>query len=180
MSKLEVIKGDLTKMEVDAIVNANNTNLISNVGKGINGAIVEAGGPQIAEECRKIMVRIGECPPGQAVVSGAGRLPARHIIHTVGPVWQGGSNREEVLLTDCYESCLKKAVEHGFKTVAFPNISTGNYGFPKDIAAEITIGTILWFLKKEEGKSLDKVYVVCHNDENFRLCSEEFAKSVKG
>jgi O-acetyl-ADP-ribose deacetylase len=180
MAVLEIIKGDLTAMQVDAIVNPNNTQLISHAwGNGVNGAIVGTGGEQIAKECKKILIQSGECPPGSAVATRAGDLPAKNVIHTVGPVWQGGQFKEESILTDCYENCLKLAVEKGFKTVAFPNISTGNYHFPKDIAAEIAVDTILWFLKKEEGKKLEKIYLVCHNEENYQLCSKVLRKSAQ-
>lgn len=179
MERIEIIQGDITRLQVDAIINPNNTNLISNEGKGVNGAVIAAGGNQIKEELQKIVVKMGECPPGQSVLTQAGNMPSRFVIHTVSPVWRGGDFREETLLTDCYDNSLRLAVSKGLKTVAFPNLGTGNYQFPKDIAAEISVGTIHWFLRQEEGSQLEKVILVCHNEENFELCTNELNKIEK-
>src|SRR6478672_7821214 len=124
-NKIELIKGDITKVHVDAIVNAANSSLMG--GGGVDGAIHRAGGPAILEECRKIVARQGGCRTGEAVITTAGNLPARFVIHTVGPVWNGGLHGEKERLSDCYKNSLQLAVENQCKTIAFPNISTGIY-----------------------------------------------------
>ena len=141
---VKVIKGDITKVTVDAIVNAANSSLLG--GGGVDGAIHRAGGPQILEECRKIRDRQGGCATGQAVITTGGRLPARYVIHTVGPVWNGGGHGEDGLLADAYRNSLALALEHGCRTVAFPNISTGVYRFPPDPAARSVQETVKRFL----------------------------------
>ena len=133
LERIELVPGDITKAHVDAIVNAANSGLRG--GGGVDGAIHRAGGPSIMEECR----RIGSCPAGEAVVTGAGRLPARFVIHAVGPVWQGGGGDEELLLASCHERALELAREHGCRTVAFPAISTGAYGYPPELAAPVAL-----------------------------------------
>lgn len=178
MGILEVIQGDITEVEVDAIVNANNTNLLGYAeGSGVNGKIIEKGGDAISRECKKIIIKMGTLPPGQAILTTGGNLTAKHVIHTVGPVWKGGEEKEEMILTDCYDNALKTAVDYGLKSIAFPNISTGFYKFPKNIAAEIAVGTCLWFLKQKKGKSLEKIILVCHNNENYQLCKQELENS---
>jgi len=131
--RIQVIKGDITKIKMDAIVNAANSSLLG--GGGVDGAIHRAGGPAILEECKKIVARQGGCKTGEAVITGAGNLPAKYVIHTVGPVWNGGNKNERTKLANCYLNSLQLAVEHDLKTIAFPNISTGAYGFPKKEAA---------------------------------------------
>ncbi len=137
---LRAVHGDITKLEVDAIVNAANTSLLG--GGGVDGAIHRAGGPQILEDCRAVVARQGGCKVGEAVITRAGLLPAKHVIHTVGPVWNGGQKGEPELLANCYRNCLLLAEKHGFATIAFPGISTGIYRFPKENAAEIAVGTM--------------------------------------
>ena len=131
-------QGDITRETVDAIVNAANSGLLG--GGGVDGAIHRAGGPQILEECRQIIARQGGCPTGQAVITGAGRLAARHVVHTVGPVWQGGGMGEPELLASAYRSSLILAAAHEARTIAFPAISAGIYGYPLDQAAAIALG----------------------------------------
>ena len=131
--RIELALGDLTHEHVDAIVNAANSELRG--GGGVDGAIHRAGGPEIMAECRKI----GYCATGEAVITGAGRLPARFVVHAVGPVWQGGGAEEELLLASCHERALELAREHGCRTVAFPAISTGAYGYPARLAAPIAL-----------------------------------------
>lgn len=170
--KIEVIKGDITKITVDAIVNAANTSLLG--GGGVDGAIHRAGGSAILEDCRKIIARQGGCKTGDAVITTAGNLPAKFVIHTVGPVWNGGNKDEDLKLTSCYQRSLTIAAEYKCKTIAFPNISTGIYGYPKDEAAAVSIKAISSFPITEP--VIEKVLIVCFDDENFALVKKELEK----
>ncbi|WP_341838948.1 O-acetyl-ADP-ribose deacetylase [Chitinophaga caseinilytica] len=161
---LEVMKGDITKVKADAIVNAANTSLLG--GGGVDGAIHKAGGPQILEACREIRNRQGGCKVGEAVITTAGNLDAKFVIHTVGPVWNGGKSDEETLLANAYRNSLRLAQENGVTTIAFPNISTGIYRFPKDKAAEIAVATVREFL--QEPGTLERVTFVCFDEENYQ------------
>ncbi len=174
-TKININKGDITKINVEAIVNAANSSLMG--GGGVDGAIHRAGGPQIMEDCRKIVARQGGCKTGEAVITTGGRLPAKYVIHTVGPVWNGGNNNEEQKLTNCYTNSLKLAIENNLKTIAFPNISTGIYGFPKDKAADIAINTVAAFLEVNE--LIEQVIFVCFDEENFGLYKERLAELSK-
>lgn len=156
LSRITLLQGDITKLEVDAIVNAANSSLMG--GGGVDGAIHRAGGPQILAECRNIVARQGRCATGEAVITSGGNLPARYVIHTVGPVWHGGNTNEAKLLQNAYSNSLKLAVENGIETIAFPNISTGVYGFPKENAAEIAIQTVTEFLSETD--QIRQVYFV--------------------
>lgn len=167
--RIEVLRGDITKVEVDAIVNAANSSLMG--GGGVDGAIHRAGGPAILEECKKIVAEQGECPPGEAVVTTAGNLPARYVIHTVGPVWRGGKSGEPEKLKNCYRNSLRLAVENHCASVAFPNISTGVYGYPKEEAAKIAVAEVSAFLRKD--KTIERVILVCFDEENERLTREQ-------
>lgn len=162
---ISLIKGDITKMKVDAIVNAANSSLLG--GGGVDGAIHRAGGPAILEECRAIRAKQGGCATGEAVITTGGSLSAKYVIHTVGPVWNGGNKGEPELLANCYRNSLQLAVENGVKTIAFPNISTGIYHFPKPEAAAIAIETVQQFIANDN--SLSEVFFVCFDDENFTL-----------
>ena len=164
-SRISVIMGDITKMEVDAIVNAANSSLMG--GGGVDGAIHQAGGPAILDECRQIVARQGRCATGEAVVTTGGNLPSRYVIHTVGPVWNSGHHNEEQLLANAYRNSLKLAVENGVNTIAFPNISTGVYSFPKDKAAQIAVETVNRFLASDS--QIQKVYFVCFDQQNYTL-----------
>jgi O-acetyl-ADP-ribose deacetylase (regulator of RNase III) len=150
--------GDITLENVDAIVNAANSSLMG--GGGVDGAIHRAGGPAILEECKKTVTRQGPLPTGMAVITTGGNLPARHVIHTVGPVWQGGKNNEPALLASAYRESLKLAVENGMATVAFPSISTGVYGYPVDKAAIVALNTVVKFLKDEPGTIKEVTFVL--------------------
>jgi len=169
MNKIvNVIKGDITKIEVDAIVNAANSSLLG--GGGVDGAIHRAGGPAILEECRMIVARQGGCKTGEAVITTAGNIPAKYVIHTVGPVWNGGQKNEEQLLSNCYFNSLRLAVDNGCTRIAFPNISTGIYRFPKHLAAQISINAINQFL--ESDTTIKRITIVCFDDENFELLKQ--------
>lgn len=139
-------QGDITKEEADAIVNAANSSLLG--GGGVDGAIHRAGGPDILEECKKIRARQGKCPTGQAVITTAGRLPARYVVHTVGPVWKGGGKQEKDLLRSAYQNSLAVAAAHGARSIAFPSISTGAYRFPIRLAAPIAIDAVRDYVEK--------------------------------
>lgn len=165
MSRVKLIQGDITKLQVDAIVNAANSSLLG--GGGVDGAIHRAGGPLILEECRQIRNKQGGCKTGEAVITGGGNLKAKHVIHTVGPVWNGGTHNEELLLANAYRNSLQLAVHNGISTIAFPNISTGIYGFPKRRAAEIAIETVQQFLQVNE--SIREVIFCCFDEENTNL-----------
>jgi O-acetyl-ADP-ribose deacetylase (regulator of RNase III) len=165
---IQILRGDITKIEVDAIVNAANSSLMG--GGGVDGAIHRAGGPQILEECRKIVARQGGCNTGDAVITTAGKLSARFVIHTVGPVWNGGTHGEREKLANCYQNSLKIAVQNQCRTIAFPNISTGVYRFPKEEAAAIAVKTIRQFLSDDD--TIERVTLICFDEENFRLCSD--------
>ncbi|MCD8138696.1 MAG: O-acetyl-ADP-ribose deacetylase [Planctomycetaceae bacterium] len=145
---IELVLGDITKQAVDGIVNAANAALAG--GGGVDGAIHRAGGPSILEECRAI----GGCPTGQTVITGAGRLPAKHVLHTVGPVWHGGGHGEADLLASCYKTALELARDNGLKSLAFASISTGIYGYPVTQAAAIAIREIAAFLAGNDHPSL--------------------------
>jgi O-acetyl-ADP-ribose deacetylase len=163
--RISLLQGDITKVAADAVVNAANSSLLG--GGGVDGAIHRVGGPAILEECRAIRARQGGCPTGEAVITTGGRLPARYVIHTVGPVWNGGDRGEPELLASAYRNSLRLAVENGLETVAFPNISTGIYGYPKDRAAEIAVRTVSEFLGQNAG--IKEVIFVCFDKENYEL-----------
>ena len=170
--KIEIQKGDITKIQVDAIVNAANTSLLG--GGGVDGAIHRAGGIEILEDCRKIIAKQGGCKVGEAVITTAGRLPSKYVIHTVGPVWNIGIKNEEEKLENCYKNSLKIAVENECKTIAFPSISTGIYKFPKDKAAKIAINTISRYLINHQ--QIEKVILVSFNNENYKILKSELDK----
>ncbi|REC80570.1 O-acetyl-ADP-ribose deacetylase [Chryseobacterium elymi] len=157
---IEVIKADITKIHADVIVNAANSSLLG--GGGVDGAIHRAGGKQILEECIQIRDRQGKCKTGEAVVTSAGNLPAKYVIHTVGPVWNGGVEKMSKLLSNCYKNSLQLAESLGIKTIAFPNISTGVYRFPKELAGKIAVEAVQNF----QAENIKKIIFVCLDDEN--------------
>jgi O-acetyl-ADP-ribose deacetylase (regulator of RNase III) len=161
MAELEVFQGDITALKVDAIVNAANSSLMG--GGGVDGAIHRAAGPALLEECAKL----GGCPAGEAKITGAGKLYCKHVIHTVGPVWYGGGRGEAGLLASCYRKSLLLAEEAGLETIAFPNISTGVYGYPKDQAAAVAVAAVRETLQECPG--IKRVIFVCFDRENLEL-----------
>ncbi len=170
---IQLIKGDITKIEVDAIVNAANSRLAG--GGGVDGAIHKAGGPSIMKECDLIREQKGGCPTGEAVITTAGNLPARKVIHTVGPVWRGGNHNETILLRSAYENSLKLAESNKMTSIAFPNISTGVYGYPMEAAAETAIDTILRF--RDRASSIKLVIFVCFDTPSYDIYHEMLSSS---
>jgi O-acetyl-ADP-ribose deacetylase (regulator of RNase III) len=170
--RIKVIQGDITKQQVDAVVNAANSSLMG--GGGVDGAIHRNGGKQILDDCMDIINRQGRCKTGEAVITTGGKLPARYVIHTVGPVWNGGHKNEPELLANCYKNSLQLAVDKGIKTIAFPNISTGIYHYPKPEAAEVALNAVADFLAADD--SIAEVLFVCFDAENFEL----YAEALKG
>ena len=168
---LSLIQGDITVQEMDGIVNAANSQLAG--GGGVDGAIHRAGGPEIMSECRKI----GGCPTGQAVITTGGNLPAKKVIHTVGPIYGRQSDSAE-LLSSCYANSLRLAREHGLRSLAFPSISTGVYGYPVDEAAEVAIGTIIRELK-EHPQAFDEVRMVLFSEKDLDVYSATLGKLVQ-
>jgi O-acetyl-ADP-ribose deacetylase (regulator of RNase III) len=165
MEKIHITKGDITKIVAGAIVNAANTSLLG--GGGVDGAIHKAGGKAVLEDCIAIRNRQGGCKTGEAVVTTAGNLPADYVIHTVGPVWNGGHKGEPELLANAYRNSLKLAMDNGVTTIAFPNISTGIYGYPKAEAAKVAMQTVKEFLA--DNTTIEQVTFVCFDDENYAL-----------
>jgi O-acetyl-ADP-ribose deacetylase (regulator of RNase III) len=157
-AKLSAIQGDITKQATDAIVNAANSSLMG--GGGVDGAIHRAGGPAILEECKKIVARQGSLPTGQAVITTGGNLKARFVIHTVGPIWHGGSRNEAELMRSAYHECLKLAAENKLASISFPSISTGAYGYPVDEAAKIAVEAVVSFLKEQAASFEEVVFVL--------------------
>jgi O-acetyl-ADP-ribose deacetylase (regulator of RNase III) len=162
--RIEVIDDDITRQHVDAIVNAANSSLLG--GGGVDGAIHRAAGPQLLAECRTL----GGCPTGEAKITRGYNLPAKHVIHTVGPIWRGGNANEDQLLENCYRNSLQLAVKHGIRTIAFPSISTGVYGFPIDRASRIAARTVKAFLENDE--SIQKVQFVCFGQHDYQVYQE--------
>lgn len=173
--RLAIIEGDITRIRVDAIVNAANETLLG--GGGVDGAIHQAAGPQLQEECRTL----GGCAAGEARITAGYALPARHVIHTVGPVWRGGQHGEAEILASCYRNSLALASSRRLRTVAFPAISCGIFGYPADQAARIAVGESLRFLREDNG--IDRVLLVCLGDEihdAYRRAHAEFILLERG
>ena len=166
-NRIQIIKADITRLEVDAIVNAANSTLLG--GGGVDGAIHAAAGPGLLRECRTL----GGCPTGEARLTGGYDLPAKYVIHTVGPIWRGGDMGEDGLLANCYINSLTLAAQNGVKTIAFPSISTGAYGFPVERASRIAVAEIRKFL--EADSSIEKVIIVCFNQDVFEAYNKLLA-----
>lgn len=171
MGRIDIIQGDITKIEVDAIVNAANNTLLG--GGGVDGAIHRAAGPELLKECRQL----NGCATGKAKITKGYKLPAKYVIHTVGPVWHGGEHDEDRLLAACYRNSLFLAVEKGIKTIAFPSISTGAYRFPVKRAARITMLEITDFLN--ENSSIKKVFMVCFDQRTMEAYVEALKEIEK-
>lgn len=170
--KMKVIQGDITQQHVDVIVNAANSSLLG--GSGVDGAIHRVGGEDILAECRLIRAKQGGCKTGEAVITTGGKLSCKYVIHTVGPVWSGGDKEEETLLANSYKNSLDLALDNGCETIAFPNISTGIYGFPKQLASTVATRTVEKFL--EEHNQIKQVLFVCYDFENLSLYRKIFGE----
>lgn len=166
-TRLRLLQGDITQQDTEAIVNAANSSLMG--GGGVDGAIHRAGGPQILEECKEIVARQGRLPTGEAVLTGGGRLPARYVIHTVGPIWQDGQHGEPELLRNAYFNSMALAQKHGIRSLSFPSISTGAYRFPIDQAARIALTTVRDFLQEHE---FAEVRFVLFSEKDLRIYEE--------
>lgn len=171
MNRIEVIHADITTLKVDAIVNAANPTLLG--GGGVDGAIHRAAGPDLLEECKKL----GGCNVGQAKITKGYRLPAKYVIHTVGPVWCGGGHGEREALASCYRMCLKLSVDYGIKTIAFPAISTGAYGYPIEEATHVAISETLSFLKTND--QIEKVIFCCFSIRDFQVYQATLRKLLR-
>lgn len=172
-TKLKTITGDITTQSTDAIVNAANSGLMG--GGGVDGAIHRAGGTAILEDCKKIIAKIGRLPTGEAVITTAGNMPSKHVIHTAGPVWHGGGQNEEKKLKNCYAESLKVAMDNGLKTIAFPSVSTGIYGYPVNRASDAAVKAVIDFIKKNPGALFEQV-IFCGFDSN---TEKEYARALK-
>ena len=175
-TRLSLLQGDLTKQSTDAIVNAANSSLMG--GGGVDGAIHRAGGPAILEDCKKIVSRQGRLPAGKAVITTGGKLSAKHVIHTIGPIWRGGRQGEPETLASAYRESLKLAVNKGLKSVSFPSISTGAYGYPIEQATEVALRTVVDFLRQDE--SLDLVAFVLFDARAYQAYALTLEKLMSG
>jgi O-acetyl-ADP-ribose deacetylase (regulator of RNase III) len=170
---LQAIQGDITREKVDAIVNAANSSLMG--GGGVDGAIHRAGGPAIVEECRQIVSEQGRLSAGKSVITTGGKLPAKYVIHTVGPVWRGGSGGEEATLASCYTQCLKLATANQIKSISFPAISTGVYGYPLDPAARTAMDSVINYLNSNS-TTVKQVRFVLYDTNAYNVYVAEFAR----
>ncbi|MBA7494180.1 O-acetyl-ADP-ribose deacetylase [subsurface metagenome] len=172
-TKLTLVRGDITTQETEAIVNAANSSLLG--GGGVDGAIHRAGGPQILEECKKIRAKQGGCPTGEAVITTGGLLKAKYVVHSVGPIWRGGNQDEEKLLINAYQSSLALAKEKGIRSLSFPSISTGAYGYPIQAAARVALSTVRDFLTQHD---FEEVRFVLFSDRDLKTYEAAWAEIV--
>ncbi len=172
-TKIKLIQGDITEQGTDAIVNAANSGLAG--GGGVDGAIHRAGGPAIMEECRRIITEIGRLETGKAVVTTGGRLKAKYVIHAVGPVWRGGNRGEAELLASAYQESLRLASNYGLKSIAFPSISTGAYGYPVTEAAGVALQAVISFLRGHD-TSLEEIYFVLYDAKTYKAYASKLAE----
>ena len=170
-TRIVTLRGDITVQDTDAIVNAANSSLMG--GGGVDGAIHRAGGPKILEECKEIVAQSGRCPTGEAVITSGGNLKAKYVIHTVGPVWRGGTQREPELLANAYRNSLTVALSKKIRTIAFPSISTGAYGYPVEQAAKTALGTVADFVKKNP---LEEVRFVLFSEGDLAVYSDVLSR----
>jgi O-acetyl-ADP-ribose deacetylase len=170
-TKLTLKRGDITKEIVDAIVNAANSSLCG--GGGVDGAIHRTGGPSILEQCRQIAAQQGKCPPGEAVVTGAGLLGAKYIVHTVGPIWRGGKSGEEKTLSNAYRNSLTQAAKMGARTIAFPSISTGAYGYPVELAARTALSACISYAR--ENKGFDEIRFILFSETDLQVYQRQLS-----
>jgi O-acetyl-ADP-ribose deacetylase (regulator of RNase III) len=175
INKIKILKGDIIKENVDAIVNAANSSLLG--GGGVDGAIHRDGGNKIFQECKDIVRKIGFLKTGEAVITSGGNLKAKYVIHTVGPIWHGGNNNEKKLLSNAYKNSLKLADQKNIKTIAFPNISTGVYKYPKDKAAKVAYNSVKESLIKYE--SIQEVRFICFDEYNYNLYRDLLCEDIK-
>jgi O-acetyl-ADP-ribose deacetylase (regulator of RNase III) len=174
-TRIALLQGDITQQATDAIINAANSSLMG--GGGVDGAIHLAGGPSILEECKKIISRIGKLEPGNAVITSAGNLKAKYIIHTVGPIWHGGRYGESEILASAYRESLKLAIAYKIETISFPSISTGAYRYPVDEAASLAIKTVIDFIH-ENNTPLHEIYFVLYDAVTYRAYSTALTESA--
>ncbi len=174
-AKLSIIQGDITKQDTDAIVNAANSSLMG--GGGVDGAIHRAGGPAILKECKQIVAKQGRLPTGKAVITTSGNLKARHVIHTVGPIWYGGNKGESELLASAYRESLKLVMENQLSSISFPSISTGAYGYPVDKASRVAIGAVIASLRQSV-TSVREVVFVLFDSQTFGAYSSALEKII--
>ena len=174
-TKIKLIQGDITRQSTEAIVNAANSSLMG--GGGVDGAIHHSGGPAILEECRKIIARIGRLDAGKAVITGAGNLPAKYVIHTVGPIWRGGDEGEAELLASSYRECMKLATAYKLKSISFPSISTGAYRYPLAEAASNALNTIITYLK-DNPTPLEDIFFVLYDSNSYKIYSQHLSQII--
>jgi O-acetyl-ADP-ribose deacetylase (regulator of RNase III) len=174
-TKVSIVEGDITQQATEAIVNAANPSLMG--GGGVDGAIHRAGGPAILEECKKIVAERGRLPTGKAVITTGGRLKAKYVIHTVGPVWHGGNRNEAELLKSAYQECLRLATERRLSSISFPSISTGAYGYPVKEAARVAVDAVVSFLKERE-TSLQEVVFVLFDSKTYQVYASALQEAV--
>jgi len=175
-TNINLIQGDITQQSTEAIVNAANSSLMG--GGGVDGAIHRGGGPSILEECRIIIARIGSLEAGKAVITGAGNLPAKYVIHTVGPIWRGGDKGEAELLASSYVECMKLATAYKLKSISFPSISTGAYRYPLIDAANIALSTVISYLN-DNPTPLEDIFFVLYDSNSYQIYSTQLSQIIK-